>query len=131
VHIIRQQLTEDTDGAPSSDTNAENLDDVASAGEDAQTEDTDEAMEQIRLRSLNGPSEEAREKFKDYRESLSTCVDVRTHETTVIPYGTYEQADSATKNPQLKLLFRLLNFTVVDEGDVIYGPQVKHELTAA
>jgi replication fork protection complex subunit Tof1/Swi1 len=34
----------------------------------------------------------------------------------VIPYVNDEQAEAATKNPQLKLIFRLLKFTVLDEG---------------
>jgi hypothetical protein len=34
----------------------------------------------------------------------------------VIPYVSDEQADGATKNPQLKLLFNLLNFTIIDQG---------------
>jgi hypothetical protein len=34
----------------------------------------------------------------------------------VIPYVTDEQADAVTKNPQLKLLFRLCKFYILDEG---------------
>jgi replication fork protection complex subunit Tof1/Swi1 len=36
---------------------------------------------------------------------------------TVIPYVSDEQADAATKNPQLKLVFRLLAFYILDEGE--------------
>lgn len=34
----------------------------------------------------------------------------------MIPYVNDEQADAATKNPKLKLLFRLLNFAVLSQG---------------
>lgn len=34
----------------------------------------------------------------------------------VIPYTSDEQADAATKNPNLKLLFRLSKFYILDEG---------------
>ena len=34
----------------------------------------------------------------------------------VIPYVNDEQADAATKDPHLKLLFRLLSFAVLAEG---------------
>ena len=36
--------------------------------------------------------------------------------TTVIPYISDEQADAATKNPHLKLVFRLISFFILDEG---------------
>ena len=35
---------------------------------------------------------------------------------TVIPYVNDEEADAANKNPHLKLLFRLCNFKIMDEG---------------
>ena len=35
---------------------------------------------------------------------------------TVIPYVSDEEADAANKNPHLKLLFRLCNFKIMDEG---------------
>jgi len=38
----------------------------------------------------------------------------------VIPYLSDEQADAATKNPHLKLLFRLAKFFILDEGDPIH-----------
>ena len=34
----------------------------------------------------------------------------------MIPYVSDEQADAVTKNPQLKLVFRLLSFAVLTEG---------------
>lgn len=36
---------------------------------------------------------------------------------TVIPYTTDSQANAATKNPQLKLMFRLVHCHVRDEGE--------------
>jgi len=50
-------------------------------------------------RKRPGPSEEAIAKFTDY----------------LIPYITDESADAATKSPELKLLFRLAKFTILDE----------------
>ncbi|KXN83811.1 Topoisomerase 1-associated factor 1 [Leucoagaricus sp. SymC.cos] len=47
------------------------------------------------------PSAEALEKIKDY----------------VIPYLNNEHAQAATKNPQLKLLFRLCKFAIMDEDE--------------
>ena len=42
----------------------------------------------------------------------------------VIPYVTDEQANAATKNPQLKLLFRLSKFRILDEGmESIFCPR--------
>ncbi len=41
--------------------------------------------------------------------------------SSVIPYVTDEKADAATKNPQLKLLFRLCKFYILDEGEEIEG----------
>ncbi|RDB17381.1 Topoisomerase 1-associated factor 1 [Hypsizygus marmoreus] len=48
---------------------------------------------------LKGPSSEAMATITDY----------------LIPYLSDEQADAATKNPQLKLLFRLSKFFILDE----------------
>lgn len=36
---------------------------------------------------------------------------------SVIPYTSDEQADAATKNPNLKLLFRLSKFYILDDGE--------------
>ncbi|KII91841.1 hypothetical protein PLICRDRAFT_38697 [Plicaturopsis crispa FD-325 SS-3] len=47
----------------------------------------------------SGPSSEAMSKFTDY----------------LIPYISDEQADAATKNAQLKLVFRLVKFYILDE----------------
>ncbi|KAH7910734.1 timeless protein-domain-containing protein [Hygrophoropsis aurantiaca] len=52
------------------------------------------------VRRLAGPSEAAISKFTDY----------------LIPYISDEHADGATKNPRLKLMFRLLKFTILDEN---------------
>lgn len=34
----------------------------------------------------------------------------------VIPYISDEQASAATRNPHMKLLFRLVQFSILDEG---------------
>ena len=39
---------------------------------------------------------------------------------SVIPYTNDEQAEAATKNSHLKLMFRLVKFLVLDEGE--YNP---------
>ena len=71
------------------------------------------------------PIEEVRQK-KPLRSSPTTVsLDHRELERNsrsvyaVIPYVNYEQADAAIKNPQLKLLFRLLNFAVLAEGKFV------------
>ena len=38
------------------------------------------------------------------------------HKFPVIPYVSDEEAEAANKNPHLKLLFRLCNFKILDEG---------------
>ncbi|KAF8064919.1 timeless protein-domain-containing protein [Lyophyllum atratum] len=67
--------------------------------DDAELLDDDDdgvAAEALRLK---GPSAEAMAKITDYQ----------------VPYLSNEQADAATKNPHVKLLFRLCKFFVVDE----------------
>lgn len=39
----------------------------------------------------------------------------------VIPYISEDQAEAATKNPNLKLLFRLSKFYILDEGERVIG----------
>ena len=67
---------------------------------------------------LKEPSEEASAKFTDH------CGPFCLHNSrlllnyhSVIPYTSEEQADAATKNPNLKLLFRLSKFYILDEGE--------------
>ena len=43
---------------------------------------------------------------------------------SVIPYVTDEQANAATKDPHLKLLFRLIKFQIMDEGTSLGLPCV-------
>ncbi|KAF9452119.1 hypothetical protein P691DRAFT_772581 [Macrolepiota fuliginosa MF-IS2] len=73
-------------------------------------ENTDQYSDQSQDEDNNGvdtllrkdrPSAEALEKIKDY----------------LIPYVDDEHADAATKNPQLKLLFRLCKFAIMDEDE--------------
>lgn len=40
----------------------------------------------------------------------------------MIPYISDEQAEAATKNAQLKLMFRLVKFFILDEGEFVSGP---------
>ncbi|TFK52842.1 timeless-domain-containing protein [Heliocybe sulcata] len=70
-----------------------------SSSKAALTSDAESDDEDVFMDSKRGPSEEALAKFTDY----------------LIPYIDDEQADAATKNPHLKLVFRLLKFGVIDE----------------
>ncbi|GJE93432.1 timeless-domain-containing protein [Phanerochaete sordida] len=88
---IRQRIVEDTDGS-------------SSQAVDLTQDDGDEdgSYPAPAKRRGPGPSKEAVEKFTDY----------------MIPYVSDEQADAATKDPHVKLLFRLLHFAVLmDDAD--------------
>ncbi|KAA1474618.1 timeless-domain-containing protein [Dentipellis sp. KUC8613] len=88
--VIRQRMRviEETDGARGKD----------SENQDANEADLDD--EELRAALLaKGPSNEALAKITDYP----------------IPYISDAQADAATKNPQLKLMFRLVRFFVQDD----------------
>ena len=72
------------------------------------------------------PSAEALAKITDYSETemfvmflelicCSNCFPV-----VVIPCISDEQADAATKDPNLKLLFRLSKFHILDDGETDY-----------
>jgi replication fork protection complex subunit Tof1/Swi1 len=68
---------------------------------------------------LNEPSAEAAAKFTDHCEQFHTypfLLYLLNHRS-VIPYISEDQADAATKNPNLKLLFRLSKFYILDEGE--------------
>lgn len=43
-----------------------------------------------------------------------------------IPYISDEHADAATKNAKLKLVFRLLDFTIQDEGELFLACALSH-----
>ncbi|KDQ32651.1 hypothetical protein PLEOSDRAFT_48756 [Pleurotus ostreatus PC15] len=64
--------------------------------DDASSDDDDEAIKP----RLEGPSNDALAKFTDF----------------MVPYTSDEQATAATKNANLKLLFRLAKFYMVDEA---------------
>ncbi|KAH9931521.1 timeless protein-domain-containing protein [Fomitopsis serialis] len=81
----RQRIIEDTDGSSS------NVIDVDS--------DDEHENELAAVTAKRGPSEEALAKITDY----------------LIPYVTDEQANAATQDPHLKLLFRLIKFEILDE----------------
>ncbi|KAG6810302.1 hypothetical protein H0H92_012503 [Tricholoma furcatifolium] len=85
VTAQRQRIIDETDRKEKGDGDEDGTDD-----EDA------EAAKALRLK---GPSSEAMAKITDY----------------LIPYLSDEQADAATKNPHLKLLFRLCKFFILDE----------------
>ena len=75
----------------------------------------DEAAVALRL---NDPSAEASAKFTDHCEQFYTCSSLvyLLNHRSVIPYVSEEQADAATKNANLKLMFRLSKFYILDEG---------------
>lgn len=69
------------------------------------------------------PSAEALAKITDYSETECYiglicgslfCLHI------VVPYTDDEQANAATKNPNLKLLFRLSKFLILDDGERNY-----------
>ncbi|TFY59930.1 hypothetical protein EVG20_g7607, partial [Dentipellis fragilis] len=97
--VIRQRMRviEETDGA---------------RGKDSEDQDTNEADlddEELKAALLaKGPSNEALAKITDYRMWMR-------HFSGPIPYISDAQADAATKNPQLKLMFRLVRFFVQDD----------------
>ncbi|OBZ77008.1 Topoisomerase 1-associated factor 1 [Grifola frondosa] len=82
----RQRTIEDTDGSSSKDVDDE-----------FQANDDEEDVEAIK--NLRGPSSEALAKISDY----------------MIPYVSDEEANAATKDPYLKLVFRLVHFHILDE----------------
>lgn len=95
-------------------------------------EDKDEKSDQSQDESLDDavdttlrkdrPSAEALEKIKDYcacTQNHSRHISASLISVAVIPYLDDEYAEAATKNPQLKLLFRLCKFVIMDEGAAI------------
>lgn len=75
----------------------------------------DDAEDNPQLRGV--PSKEAISKFKDYGGSVASFGEWNELKlVSAIPYISDEHADAATKNAKLKLVFRLLEFTIQDEG---------------
>lgn len=75
--------------------------------------DDDEAIKP----RLEGPSNDALAKFTDFSKKDRTFVVTIAHSLhPVVPYTSDEQATAATKNANLKLLFRLSKFYMADEG---------------
>ncbi|KAJ7151353.1 timeless protein-domain-containing protein [Mycena crocata] len=66
--------------------------------------DDDEVLAKRMAQKLETPSPEMREKMVDF----------------LVPYGTDEEAEAATRNPQFKLLLRLAKFTLMDEGPCLF-----------
>ncbi|THU97519.1 timeless-domain-containing protein, partial [Dendrothele bispora CBS 962.96] len=85
----RQRVIDEVDG------------DGEKSGDDENENQNEENQEKAKLAALklNVPSADARAKLSDY----------------LIPYVDDDQAEAATKNPQLKLLFRLSKFFVLEE----------------
>ncbi|GBE89890.1 Topoisomerase 1-associated factor 1 [Sparassis crispa] len=84
----RQRIIEDTDGSSSR---------VSADANDSADEDD---MDIEAVTKLRGPSGDALAKITDY----------------MIPYVSDEEANAATKDPHLKLVFRLVKFFVLDEN---------------
>ncbi|KAJ7178128.1 timeless protein-domain-containing protein [Mycena filopes] len=70
------------------------------AGEVEEDEDDDEVLAKRMAEKLETPSAEMREKMVDF----------------LIPYGDDEDANAASRNPRVKLLWRLAKFTLMPEG---------------
>ncbi|KAH9947733.1 timeless protein-domain-containing protein [Amylocystis lapponica] len=85
----RQRIIEDTDGSASARIAVLNSD----------SDDAEDNAEVETLAAKRGPSNDALAKFSDH----------------MIPYVSDEQANAATKDPHLKLVFRLVYFHVLDE----------------
>lgn len=88
----------------------------------AKSDDEDEADEESESETKQGswrnPSGEAIAKFTDFCMSILRELDVfGTELRTAIPYKDETQAESATNDPHLKLMFRLLKFEVQEEQD--------------
>jgi len=93
----------------------EETDKVVSDDED---EDDEGAESGARPGSWRNPSGEAIAKFTDFRMSVYHGLDMfETDVHTAIPYKDETQADAATNDPHLKLVFRLLKFEVQEEQD--------------
>ena len=93
------------------------IDEDKDESDQSQDERLDDAVDTA-LRK-DRPSAEALAKIKDYRMctwNQSQHSSVSLISTAVIPYLDDEQAIAATKNPQLKLLFRLCKFAILDKG---------------
>jgi hypothetical protein len=92
----------------------------AAAKADAPSDDEDEDLLAKRMaQKLETPSDEMREKMVDFRQSFFCLVDTNTSADApraVIPYRSDDDANAASRDPQVKLLFRLAKFTLMPEG---------------
>ena len=85
---------------------------------DDEDEDDTGAESEARLGSWRNPSGEATAKFTDFRMSVGHGLNMLGTDVHVaIPYKDEVQADAATNDPHLKLMFRLLKFEVQEEQD--------------
>ncbi|TCD66114.1 Topoisomerase 1-associated factor 1 [Steccherinum ochraceum] len=88
---IKQRIIEDTDGSTSKSADVDDPDAM-------EVGDVDEDELRAKLQR-DSPSSDAMAKFTDY----------------LIPYVNDEHAEAACKNPHLKLVFRLVEFFILDE----------------
>lgn len=94
------------------------VDEVDGSSSQSQLDDDmdDEAMRTAEV-NLRQPSNDAMAKFEDYCECFRAIINFRQLSCPlVIPYISDEHADAATKNPHLKLVFRLVKFYIQDES---------------
>ncbi|KAL5514636.1 hypothetical protein ACEPAG_1952 [Sanghuangporus baumii] len=76
------------------------IEETDGASAETQADEMDDDAVRDAASKLRQPSNEALAKFEDY----------------LIPYESDERADAATKNPHMKLLIRLLKFSILDEN---------------
>lgn len=85
---------------------------------DDENEDDEGSESEAKPASWRNPSGEAIAKFTDFCTSIPHEFDeIGTNMRTAIPYTDELQADAATHDPHLKLMFRLLKFEVQEEQD--------------
>ncbi|KAJ7764630.1 timeless protein-domain-containing protein [Mycena maculata] len=82
---------------------ASDLEAAAKPGAPSDNEEDEEVLTKRMAEKLETPSSEMREKMVDF----------------LIPYRSDKEADAASRNPQLKLLFRLAKFTLMPEGSCL------------
>lgn len=76
------------------------------------------------------PQSEGAHPRKRWRSSLTTVrpLELRwgacAYFAPVIPYVSDEQADAATKDPHVKLVFRLLHFAVLADGESLLNYRI-------
>ena len=91
------------------------IDETDGAGLDE--DDGDDSVAKVPRNTSN----EAVRKFEDYGQFSSQPFEyVLTVPNSEIPYISEDQVNAVTKNPQLKLMLRLIKFKIVDEGTSVF-----------